>query len=129
MPPFPSWTLRWRSDDEILSPLSLQVDPNAPPAAAQYPSPSARAVNAAAAGGAVGAVAATASSAPTTDEGESFLTVIHFSLVVSHWLTMNPADSRDAGGADLASSLAAALAQRKGDMGDSDEEESEEEWD
>lgn len=34
------------------------------------------------------------------------------------------------GGADLASSLAAALAQRKGDMGDSDdEEESDDEWD
>ncbi|KAJ9123171.1 hypothetical protein QFC22_001364 [Naganishia vaughanmartiniae] len=36
----------------------------------------------------------------------------------------------DEGGADLASSLAAALAQRKGDMGDSDdEEESDDEWD
>ncbi|KAH8090702.1 hypothetical protein HD553DRAFT_330360 [Filobasidium floriforme] len=32
-------------------------------------------------------------------------------------------------GPDLASSLAAALAQRKGDMGDSDEEESDDEWD
>lgn len=32
-------------------------------------------------------------------------------------------------GPDLASSLAAALAQRKGDMGDSDDEESEDEWD
>jgi Wiskott-Aldrich syndrome protein len=30
---------------------------------------------------------------------------------------------------DLASSLAAALAKRKGDMADSDEEESDDEWD
>jgi hypothetical protein len=65
----------------------------------------------------LGAVAAT-----SNDEG--------MFLLVSRGVTMLIRFFRCLGGADLASSLAAALAQRKGDMGDSDdEEESDDEWD